>query len=82
MTAISAISAQHISRTTLAQLLSADGPSYEALGAGVKAALDCLAHSREFYDLPAAIQPELDSFALHLHQALAALERAERVVNG
>lgn len=77
-TAIYPLTAQHISRASLAQLLSADGPTYEALGAGVKAALDCLAHSREFYELPAAVQPDLDSFALHLHQALAALERAQQ----
>lgn len=77
-TAICPIRAQHISRTALAELLGTAGPAYEALGAGVTQALDCLAHSREFYDLPQAIQPELDAFAMHLHQALAALERAER----
>lgn len=79
-TAICQISAQHISRTTLAELLGSDGPTYEALGSGVKAALDCLAHSREFYELPQAIQTDLDAFALHLHQALAALARAEQNV--
>lgn len=77
-TAICPIRAQHISRTTLAELLSDQGLSYENLGAGVKESLECLAHSREFYDLPQAIQPELDAFAMHLHQALAALERAKR----
>lgn len=77
-TAIRPYSAQHISRATLSELLGTHGPAYEALGAGVLAALDCLEQSRAFYSLPQAIQPELDSFAIHLHQALLALKRAEQ----
>lgn len=79
-TAIAPISAQQISRATLAELLGSDGPAYEALGAGVTAALDCLTTAREFYDLPAELQPELHQFALHLNEALAVLKRAKRQV--
>jgi hypothetical protein len=79
-TAICPVSAQHISRATLLDLLGTEGLTYEQLGAGVKASLDCLAHSREFYDLPAAIQGELHQFAVHLHEALALLERTKRQV--
>lgn len=79
-TAIAPISAQQISRATLAELLGSDGPAYEALGAGVTAALDCLINARQFYALPQAVEPELHLFALHLHEALVALERAKRQV--
>ena len=79
-TAILTVSAQQISRATLAELLGSDGPAYEALGAGVTAALDCLINARQFYALPQAVEPELHQFALHLHEALAALERAKRQV--
>lgn len=79
-TATLPISAQQISRATLAELLGSDGPAYEALGAGVTAALDCLINARQFYALPQGLEPELHQFALHLHEALAALERAKRQV--
>ena len=79
-TAILPISAQRISRATLAELLGSDGPAYEALGAGVNQALDCLVNARQFYALPEELGPELQEFALHLHQAMAALERAKRQV--
>lgn len=79
-TAILPISAQHISRATLAELLGNDGPAYEALGAGVNAALDCLINARQFYALPQELEPELHQFAVHLHEALASLERAKRQV--
>jgi hypothetical protein len=79
-TAILTVSAQQISRATLAELLGSDGPAYEALGAGVTAALDCLINARQFYALPQGLEPELHQFALHLHEALAALERAKRQV--
>lgn len=79
-TATLPISAQQISRATLAELLGSDGPAYEALGAGVTAALDCLINARQFYALPQGLESELHQFALHLHEALAALERAKRQV--
>jgi hypothetical protein len=79
-TAICPVSAQHISRATLAELLGNDGPAYEALGAGVSAALECLTIARQFYALPQELEPELHQFAVHLHEALASLERAKRQV--
>jgi len=79
-TATLPITAQQISRATLAELLGSSGPAYEALGAGAAAALDCLRTSREFYALPPELEPDLHAFALHLHEALEALERAKRQV--
>ena len=81
MTATSQIRQQHISRTNLNELLSSEGLSYEALGAGVREALDCLADAREFYALPQALQPYLDRYALNLRLALSALDEAKGVLH-
>lgn len=77
MTAISELHHQHINSTTLQELLSAEGLTYEALGAGPKQALECLEDARDFYSLPQVLQPFLDRYALHLRLALNVLEEAK-----
>ena len=62
-----------ISPTVLADLLGVDGLTYEALGAGVRDSLECLALAREFYALPEQLSPGLDRFAGYLREALQAL---------
>jgi len=81
MTAISAIKNQSISAQDLAELLSAEGLAYEALGAGVSEAMECLAHAREFYALPAWLEPGLGRFAGHLEQALQELSELQSAAN-
>lgn len=71
-----------ISQRTLLELLSCDGPAYEALGSGPQQALDALSDAQAFYALPEALQPELEAFALHLQLALLALKRARLSVEG
>ena len=81
MTAISAIRNQSISAHDLAELLSAQGLAYEALGAGVSEAMDCLSHAKEFYALPAWLEPGLDRFAGHLERALQELRELQSAAN-
>lgn len=81
MTAISAIRNQSISAHDLAELLSAKGLAYEALGAGVSEAMDCLAHAKEFYALPAWLDPGLKRFSGHLEQALEVLRELQSAAN-
>ena len=72
-TALSPQSNNPISPASLADLLGADGLPYEALGAGVRDSLECLAFAREFYALPEQLGPGLDRFAGYLREALQAL---------
>lgn len=76
MTAITAIKHQPISYENLCDLLGADGLTYEAIGAGLRESLKCLAHAREFYALPAWLGPDLEGFEYHLKAAMGDLEHA------
>jgi hypothetical protein len=78
-TAISDLTAQPITRSTLLQLLSSQGVPYENLGAGVREAAMCLHEAQAFYDLPAALSEPLARFRWHLDQALAVLEDAKEL---
>jgi hypothetical protein len=79
-TAISDLTAQPISRSTLLELLSSKGLAYENLGAGVLSALACLEQAQAFYDLPAALVEPLQRFEHHLRFALAELEQATKLI--
>lgn len=81
-TAFYPIEAQQMSSATLAELLGTSGASYEAFGAGVAEALDCLQHSRRFYDLPPQLDRHLRRFELSLLDALHALEQARASLEG
>lgn len=81
MTAISQLTAQPISRSTLLELLSSQGQAHENLGSGIREAAVCLQDAKTFYDLPAVLQEPLDRFAWHLNQAFAALEDARELVD-
>ena len=80
MTALSELTAQPISYSTLQQLLSSHGPTYENLGAGVRDAAICLQEAQTFYDLPADLNEPLVRFRWHLDQAFVALEDARALV--
>lgn len=80
MTALSELTAQPISRSTLLDLLSSQGVAYENLGAGVREAAVCLHDARTFYDLPAVLSEPLSRFRWHLDQAFVALEDARELV--
>lgn len=79
-TAISDLTAQPISRSTLLELLSSEGLTYENLGAGLREACMCLQDARSFYDLPAVLEEPLTRFRWHLDQAFAALEDARELI--
>lgn len=79
MTALSQLTAQPITRSTLLQLLSSEGQAHENLGAGVREAAACLQEAKVFYDLPAVLQEPLERFAWHLQQATAALADAREL---
>lgn len=81
MTAISAPTAQPITRSTLLQLLSSQGQVHENLGSGVREAAMCLQEAQAFYDLPAVVSEPLARFRWHLDQAFAALEDARELVD-
>ena len=81
MTALSELTAQPISYSTLQQLLSSHGPTYENLGAGVRDAAICLQEAQTFYDLPADLNEPLVRFRWHLDQAFAALEDARALAS-
>lgn len=76
MTAISAIKAQPISQESLCALLSADGSTSEALGAGLRESLKCLARLKSDNELPEWVGPDLEGFEHHLRGALVDLEHA------
>ena len=80
-TAITALTAQPISRSTLLELLSSDGQAHENLGAGIRDALLCLEEAQAFYDLPAVLSEPLDRFAKHLRDALQTLEEARGLLH-
>jgi len=80
MTALSELTAQPITRSTLLELLSSQGTAYENLGAGVREAAMCLQHAQAFYDLPAVLSEPLTRFRWHLDQAFVALEDARELV--
>ncbi len=79
-TAISDLTAQPITRSTLLELLSSDGQAHENLGAGVREACVCLHDARSYYDLPAVLEEPLSRFRWHLDQAFAALEDARELI--
>jgi hypothetical protein len=79
-TAISDLTAQPITRSTLLELLSSDGQAHENLGAGIKESCMCLQDAKSFYDLPAVLDGPLSRFRWHLDQAFAALEDAQDLV--
>jgi hypothetical protein len=80
MTAITELTAQPITRSTLLQLLSSQGQAHENLGAGMREAACCLADAQAFYDLPAVLSEPLGRFRWHLDQAFVALEEARELV--
>lgn len=79
-TAISDLTAQPITRSTLLELLSSEGQAHENLGAGVREACVCLQDARSYYDLPAALVEPLQRFEHHLRFALAELEEARELI--
>jgi hypothetical protein len=79
-TAISELTAQPITRSTLLELLSSGGQAHENLGAGLREACMCLQDARSFYDLPAVLEEPLTRFRWHLDQAFAALEEARELI--
>jgi hypothetical protein len=79
-TAISELTAQPISRSTLLELLSGEGLTYENIGAGVLSSLACLEQARAFYDLPEALAEPLQRFEHHLRFALVELEEATKLI--
>lgn len=80
MTAISELTAQPITRSTLLDLLSSQGQAHENLGAGVREAALCLQEAQAFYDLPAVLEEPLQRFRWHLDQAFVALEDSRELV--
>lgn len=76
MTAISAIKPQSISHESLCTLLGSDGSTSEALGAGLRESLKCLARLKSDHELPEWVGPDLEGFEYHLRGALADLEHA------
>lgn len=79
-TAISELTAQPITRSTLLELLSSSGQAHENLGAGLRESCLCLQDARSFYDLPAVLDEPLTRFRWHLDQAFAALEGARELI--
>lgn len=80
MTAISELTAQPITRSTLLNLLGSQGQAHENLGSGVREAAMCLQEAQAFYDLPAVLEEPLRRFRWHLDQAFVALEDARELV--
>ena len=80
MTALSELTAQPITRSTLLELLSSQGQAHENLGAGIREAALCLGEAQAFYDLPAVLSEPLTRFRWHLDQAFVALEDASELV--
>lgn len=80
MTALLPLTSQPITRSTLLELLSSEGLTYENLGAGVRESLSCLDDAQEFYDMPAVLSEPLGRFRWHLEQALLALGEAKALV--
>lgn len=79
MTALSELTAQPISYSTLLELLSSHGQAHENLGAGVRESALCLQEAQAFYDLPPDLEQPLLRFRWHLDQAFVALEHAREL---
>ena len=77
-TAVLDLKEQSISPSALRELLGVEAPDY-ALGANVREALIQLSHVRGFYALPAWVEPDLESYAYHLREALKALQHAREM---